>query len=835
MRIISAIYPFVGPLNTQKTQKEISIFYMALELMASATMRKFFYLHILICLLLAGVTQPSFSQVLPFDFYTIEDGLPSNWINCIYQDSRGYMWIATEEGVAIFDGVAFKVYNVADGLPDNRVVSIIESRTSPGTMWIGTFGGGLCKFAGNRLSTIRMGATTNSNIVLSVCEDDAGIVWCGTYEGVFQVRNDSAYAFPAEAPKGWTPFIKQTRDRSIWIGTGIGVFAYSPVTGKTIRLLDHPTECMAAEDDGNVWICTNDGMIHLVRDRQVVASRRLPIMSNVENNYRMLCDREGTLWIGSGEGIATLDKNQFQDGEFIRYTVANGLRENIVSWFFLDRENIVWLGSWNKGIAVLADQKIHTFPVKAVFPPVNNRAVAATGPGHFFVAAQEGVWEVWKNRYGRWQQKLHRVNACKITGIPSSVQFSSDGALWLAFSDGGFCKYEVTDLHDQGSVLKCVKTLAPGIDVPAGALSATMIDDHDGLRMQGRSFPFEEDLEFSHQENFCEIQFTGISFKAPQALRFQYKLSGPSGEGQAITSQRAVTYPGLRPGKYTFEVSAMNAAGITSEGPATLTFTIVPPFWRGWWFVALALASVGAIIIGLERLRVRRLLEIEKIRSRIATDLHDDIGAGLTHIGLLSEITLREYRQRATAGEAPPAAGSAPLRQPPKAAKTAIDESIAQMGNIARELSAAMSDVVWSINPKHDSMEALLRRLTSFAQEICKAKNVELKMIVDERISRLKLHPEVRRNLLLIAKEALNNMAKYSHSKSVDVRIEGDGTFVSLAVDDFGSGFDVAKAKNGNGLLNMRSRAEKLGGACEIHSEAGKGTRVSVNVPIKNG
>lgn len=992
-------------------------------------MRNFSLLYSLVCLLIAGWQQPLFSQVLPFDFYTIEDGLPSNWINCIYQDSRGYMWIATEEGVAVFDGVAFKIYNVADGIPDKRVTSIIESRISPGTMWIGTFGGGLCKFAGEKISTIRVGATTNSNIVLSVCEDDAGVVWCGTYEGVFQVRNDSAYAFPTEAPKGWTPFIKQTSDRAIWIGTGIGVFVYSPENGQTIRLLNNPTECMTSDNDGNVWICTAGGMINLFRDRRIVASRRLPIMSNVENNYRLLHDRDGTLWIGSGEGIAALDKNQFRDGEFIRYTVANGLRENIVSWFFQDRENILWLGSWNKGIAILSDQTIHSFPIKAVFPPVNNRAVAAAGPRHFFVAAQEGVWEMWKNRFGQWRQTLHRVDQSKTSGVASSVELSSDGALWAAFSDGGFCRYEISFSPDRGSVLRCTKTLTPGVDVPAGSLSATMIDDRDqmwygqrgigvglidlraakplaqfteedglpgnwvkvieqdrhgnmmfgefgqgmticrlgegnlqrikkltakdglphdyvraflqrrsgeiwigtrnsgvaiwdgdkfqpissndgllsnavfgfaedenggvwiatargvqrtlpgksqplathkkltgkfigtigardgvvwclsneeftvyeprdehgeavapsvyitGLRMQGRSIPLLGELKFPHQENFCEIQFTGISFKDPQALRFQYKISGPGGEGQAITTQRTITYPGLPPGNYTFEVLAMTAAGLKSTSPATLAFTIVPPFWRRWWFIAIGVALLAAMIVGLERLRVRRLLEIEKIRSRIATDLHDDIGAGLTHIGLLSEVMLRKHSSQ---GKSEP-----PATQNVHERLDDFSENTARVGSIARELSEAMSDVVWSINPKHDSLDALLHRLRGFAHEICKAKDIALNFTIDEKISAMRLNPEERRSLLLIAKEALHNMAKYSGSASVEVRIESNAQMLRLMVQDFGRGFDASTASTGNGLSNMRSRAIKLGGVCEIHSKAGKGTRIVASIPVR--
>ncbi|MFQ6116453.1 MAG: sensor histidine kinase [bacterium] len=141
-----------------------------------------------------------------------------------------------------------------------------------------------------------------------------------------------------------------------------------------------------------------------------------------------------------------------------------------------------------------------------------------------------------------------------------------------------------------------------------------------------------------------------------------------------------------------------------------------------------------------------------------------------------------------------------------------------------------MSDVVWSINPKHDSVEALLHRLAAFAHEICEAKGIQLKMDVSQQIARMRLLPELRRNLLLIAKEALHNAAKYSGSPSVNVTIDTNGQEITIVVEDHGRGFDVTDSNEGNGIANMRGRAEKLGGKFEIISEIGKGRRVMATV-----
>jgi signal transduction histidine kinase len=159
--------------------------------------------------------------------------------------------------------------------------------------------------------------------------------------------------------------------------------------------------------------------------------------------------------------------------------------------------------------------------------------------------------------------------------------------------------------------------------------------------------------------------------------------------------------------------------------------------------------------------------------------------------------------------------------------------SIERMGSVARELSAAMGDVVWSINPQHDSGEALQRLLSVFAHEICRAKNIALNFEVSEQMAAIKLHPELRRSLLLIVKEALHNAVKYSGSPSVSVNIDLNGRNIVAAIADCGKGFESNTSSHGNGLNNMRRRAEKLGGACEIVSAPGQGTRVTARVPFK--
>ncbi len=991
-------------------------------------------LTILVFLLCAvGEIHP---QILPFEHYTTKNGLPSNWVTSIFQDSRGYLWIGGDGGMSVYDGIRFKTYGVDDGLPVAMVWAFGESRREPGTIWIGTHGGGLAKLQHGRISTIRLGRQFKQNVITSILEDDKGVVWCATAGGIFRLRGDSVSYFATGNDSLWASFITQTRDSLICIGLGKSLLKYSPRTGqmKRLGLRGNPSEilCMVEDDQGTIWLGTQDGTVYQIRSDRVVASLKLPF----GELRRVLDDRQGALWFTTEHGIIKVSKQRFREGEFVRYSVENGLAENGVGPCLIDRENNLWFGGRSRGLCKLSDRNIYSFPL----PEASNHHAAVDARGHLYVISETKLWEIWRNRRGQWQKHVHRLAKKDLPGKPFRLAVAPDTVLWVSFWEGGLNGYKIVQHEHGASDLKLVKKLASGTDLPVARASRFIVDrrnrlwygmgdakgvvqfdlndmkrrnyftekngfppstaivlsdapdgtfwigtfangvaifgtegghtvpqrilttkdglagdrirsilhrkngevwigtrfsgisvykggtfetittkngllnnavwalaeDRDGrvwvgtsvgvqhtaaaesrqfftherlvgkqtgtigfipkedvvwaltsedltlyeygrkspvaaappvyitgLRVNGKAYPVKNGMEFSSNENLCVVLFSGISFTEKRALRYRYRLLGLDDHWQEPTDQRAVTYASLRPGSYTFEVKALNAGGVESATPAILSFTILAPIWQRSWFIAVSVALGLGLVYSLHRYRLRRVLEIERIRSRIATDLHDDIGAGLTHIGLLSEVALRKSRMRQNGREDAPSQSTEQTPPIPDEAVAELGNSMKRVGAIARELSANMSDVVWSINPKHDSVVALQHRLTAFAQEICSAKNIDLHFDVSERIAKIKLHPEVRRNLLLIAKEALHNMAKYSGSSTVTVKIDADGQQIFVRVEDCGKGFDLNGAGNGNGLTNMRQRAEKMGGRCEIVSERGKGTRVTAVLPYQ--
>ena len=164
--------------------------------------------------LLACLSVSGFSQILPFEYYSIKDGLSSNWITSIFQDSRGYLWIGGDGGLSVYDGVSFKTYGKDDGLASGHVWSIRESRKSPGTLLIGTHGGGLSRIADGKITSLALDKNYAANVVTAILEDHEGVLWCGTAWGAYQVRHDSASYFSAVKDSGAVSFIAQTSDTS---------------------------------------------------------------------------------------------------------------------------------------------------------------------------------------------------------------------------------------------------------------------------------------------------------------------------------------------------------------------------------------------------------------------------------------------------------------------------------------------------------------------------------------------------------------------------------------------------------------------------------------------
>jgi two-component sensor histidine kinase len=315
---------------------------------------------------------------------------------------------------------------------------------------------------------------------------------------------------------------------------------------------------------------------------------------------------------------------------------------------------------------------------------------------------------------------------------------------------------------------------------------------------------------FKLRRNPLRIDFVGLGFSPGEALRYQYRLEGADSDWGAPTDQRAVVYANLSPGSYRFLVRAVASEGAVSKEPATVAFSVLPPLWLTWWFLTSCALAAALVLYVLYRYRVARLLAVADLRTRIATDLHDDIGAGLSQIAILSEVAQR-----------PAGATRSPEKAP-----------LADIAGISRELVDSMSDIVWAINPEHDRMGNLVHRMRRFATDVLGGQGIALRFVSSVTDEDLKISADVRRQLYLIFKESIHNVARHSGAKRVDVELDGVKGRLTLKVTDDGKGFDAASEHEGHGLRSMRKRAAAMGGAVALVSSPGGGTTLTATARL---
>jgi signal transduction histidine kinase len=352
----------------------------------------------------------------------------------------------------------------------------------------------------------------------------------------------------------------------------------------------------------------------------------------------------------------------------------------------------------------------------------------------------------------------------------------------------------------------------------------------DGLRIVGPELA--NHLQIAPGRHRLEIEYAGLSFVAPEQVRFKYRLEGLEHDWVDAEATRRANYSYIPPGDYVFRVTACNNDRVWSDSGASLAFTVQAFFWQTLWFRTVAevigAAAIGCGVLVATRRRMRRKLEllerqqaIERERARIAKDIHDDLGASLTRITLLSQSVHTE------------------LNSSQKAA-----EDVHRIYTTARELTHAMDEIVWAVNPQHDSLDSLASYLGKFAQDYLRPAGVRCRLDLPMQLPHWPLSAETRHNLFLSFKEALHNIVKHSGASEVSVKLTLKANSFALTVQDNGRGFspeEVAvqteptadRIESGNGMPNMRHRLTSIGGNCAVQAKPGLGTTVMFEVPLK--
>ncbi len=771
--------------------------------------------------------------------YDRKSGLTTDWVFDLHESSDGKLWVGTNLGLVEFpldekQGGPARVYTKRHGLSYHEITNLTEDRV--GNLWLGTNNGAM-KLARNGFLTF--GEQDGIFSVKSVFESAAGELYAYGY--VLGDRKASVFEggkldiLNPGAAQNWLSLGRFDGERFTWLQP-------NAIKGEDVSWSDKPFVIQART--GEWWIGENlfprvgsFAELKTARPVAVYAALGRPAGSLVYSIYE---DLRGDLWISTtsstGNGLARWDRATRSVRDMAGTEGLPPLKEILPVSFQEDAAGNVWVGfSEAGGLARYAADRFTVFTADDGLPPGRINDLYLDRAGRLWVATTRGG-------LGRVDEptaeRLHFINYSITHGLSSNFTnaITEDlyGRIYVSTGRGldrltpatgrikhfttadGLAPGEIlTALRDRRGTLwfgtkQGLSRFMPEAEQPSMPPPILI----NGLTLAGEKYAVsalgETEIalpELTYDKNQVQIDFVSLSFASGESLRYQYKLEGTDADWGAPTEQRTVNLASLSPGKYKFLVRAVNSEGDVSPQPAAVTFTVLRPIWQRWWFLALTVALLISVAFAFYRYRVARILELANVRTRIATDLHDDIGANLTKIAILSEVVKQQL------GEG----------------KGERDGPLSSIARISRESVAAMSDIVWAVNPRRDSLRDLVRRMRRHAEEVFVTRDIRLDFRAPE--PNLKLGVDVRRDLFLIFKEAVNNAVRHSRCSQVGIALTVSGQSLELEINDNGVGFDPKAESDGQGLANMRERARKLGGELVLTSEQSVGTRIRIRVP----
>jgi ligand-binding sensor domain-containing protein/signal transduction histidine kinase len=746
--------------------------------------------------------------------FTSRDGIPNDHINSLVSARDGRLWVATYGGVARSEEpprghVAFRAFSTAQGFSDRFVLTLAEDQD--GDIWGGTESSGAFEIAHSGFSSFTEDDGLTASRIEQVAEDRQGHMFVVSGNDVLHTFDGQR--FVATQPRfpraiqyfgwGWNQIVLQAHDGEWWLATGEGLcrFPAVPTAAGLTRVSPRVYTTADGLGDNNVfrifedsrwqiWVSVISKAHPITRfDRETRQLHTYGVRDGMPGDRAPSMfaeDRAGNVWIGMYYGGVLRFRNE-------KFSRIAGVPEGTVGDMKIDRAGRLWIATESGGVARIEDP---TASIPAVRVYSRNEGLSTNQIysivedrfGRIYLGTSRGI-----NRLDPDTGRVKRFTTAD--GLPNNLisvaHADRDGALWFGTLQGIARFVPQPDEKPSPPPIWISGLRVAGVPHAVEALGAQRLGP----------------ITLEPHQNQIEIDFETVSFRAGEELRYQYRLAGDR-DWSGPTEQRGVALASLAPGNYHFEVRAVSNDGVISDKPAVIDFAILPPVWRRWWFVVSVAISAIAVVHLYYRARARRLLDLERVRVRIASDLHDDIGASLSRIAVLSEVVKRQVDDPRSGG------------------------MLADVADSARSAVESMSDIVWSIDPRRDDVVSLNRRLRECAAEILDPAGILWTFQSDAQADRLKLGPAQRRHLYLVVKEALTNAVRHAGCHSVTIAINTAGHLLQIEIADDGDGFDPQDAGEGHGLQNMRRRLSELGGQVSIEACNGNGTHLKIAMPL---
>lgn len=738
---------------------------------------------------------------------------------------------------------------------------------SQNNFWVGTLGGGLnLKDTNNSFTAYRHNlknrVSLSSDYVWSIYEDRAGILWIGTDIGInkydpgkekFNLLRNKPYDENSLINNEIHSILVDSKNY-LWVGTRAGLNRYNPSSGKfdlyrhddndNMSVSNDYIRAIFEDSDGTIWIGTNGGGLNRFSNGRFKHYLNDPSNPKSLSENKVIAiteDADGYLWLGTLHGVNKFDKKREIFTKFINNPAStNTISHDYVTTLSFDEDGLLWIGTYN-GLNMLNPQT-GKFTYFNSGEKYGDSGLSTNYIWSLYITG-DTVWvgsnggltilDKKSERYKKLPDELNLYNIV-VYGILSDTSghlwFSSnmgifefdptnnslknytvgDGLQSNQFSGGAYTKDKNGKLYFGG--INGLNSFYPDRIKENEHIPQIVITDLKILNKSASISPegpltssinLAERIELTYYQDVFSFEFASLDFSYPAENEFKYKLENFDSDWNYAGKRNFVMYTNLDPGEYIFRVTGSNNDEVWNETGTSIAVIIHSPFWETWWFLAIIFLSISGLAYFVISYRVKSILEIERLRTRIAADLHDDVGTKLTEISMLSDIVYHTGNE-----------GNSDTKM------------VKNIGQIARSLIDSMDDIIWLVNPKRDTLYELFLKLRDTYEELLSRSNIVIDIRNLNLLEKIRLPMEKRKNLYLIFKEALSNSVKYSECSEIIIETLIEGKNIRITLTDDGKGFDITTQKLGNGLNNMRERAKNIKGELKIESVGGKGTIV---------
>ena len=739
----------------------------------------------------------------------------------IAMDNKGNLWLCDFNWLIQLDTATGKMTHLLQG--DKNLVSLNDKingvfKDQLGNLWVGTKGFGILQYSWRKalFHSVReesvgfLGPLRNGHILL-------GTIGNFLYEflpadGWVSQRIPDSITWREMNPLfrgGVADMAVQDPYGRIWI-TKSNLMAYDPLNHtltsfSNARPFAFP---LLLADSNHLWVGYDSGVSLLNTQNGVWSNYPCPFVSG-NAPYRFMeafyQDPSGILWIGSTAGVlrfnqATREWKQYKKIPGDSTSISN----RVIFTICPDPANrdMLWLGTNGGGLNGLNTRTGKSVNYNEQDGLANNviYGILSDGAGNLWMSTNRGI-----ARFNLEKKVFTNFNI-------------NDGLLSDEFNRGAFCRGGDGMLYFGG--VNGFNYFDPAIinqERGAGKVRLTQLHVNNQEvnfktfnRFLRTPLYMASSLKLDYAHNMFSVDFSSMNFDGNNSMVYEYFMDGLDRHWIRTNENHSATYTNLAPGTYTFRVRARSNP-LESPGPeTTLQITVMPPWYMTWEFRISMLLLLALAVYGLFRLRLQQVVQVERIRNRIARDLHDEIGSTLSSISLYSEVADSMVKEKAPE----------------------VRGMLQQISDSTTSMMEAMSDIVWTINTQNDRFNNIINRMRALAVEILEAKNCALEFTAPDSLDRLELNMEQRKNFYLIFKEAINNTAKYAEAKKVTVHLSYQHRELSMEITDDGKGFDLRAHADGNGLKNMAARAAQLQGHLEIESMPGKGTHIRLRFRV---